>query len=236
MLAAPLRPVFRRWFRIEVRGLEHVPDEGAAVVVANHSGTVAIDAVMLQLALLDEHPAHRSLRLLAGDVVFVMPLVGALARRSGATRATPAHAAALLLAGELVGVFPEGYAGTGKPFGKRYVLQEFGHGGFVTAAARAAAPIVPCAVVGAEEAYPMLADVPQVAQALGLPYFPLTPTFPWLGPLGLVPLPSRWIIEFLPPVVAGAVHDTSEAVRASIQSAVTRLVAERGAAFGCAPT
>lgn len=252
ILAAPLRPVFERWFRVDVRGLEHVPDAGAAVVVANHAGTVAIDAVMLQLALLDHHPAHRSLRLLAGDVVFAMPMLGLLARRSGATRATPAHADALLRDGELVGVFPEGYAGTGKLFRDRYVLQHFGHGGFVAAAARAQAPIVPVAIVGAEESYPMLANVPRLARALGLPYFPLTPTFPWLGPLGLVPLPSRWIIEFLPPVAApddvadladpledgtaaAATADRAgEAVRSSIQAAVDRLVAQRGHAFGTA--
>jgi 1-acyl-sn-glycerol-3-phosphate acyltransferase len=234
---------YRRWFRVRIRGLEHVPAEGAALVVANHSGTLPLDAVMLQAGLHDEHPAQRNLRLLGADLVYEVPLLAALARKSGHTRAAPANADALLAAGELVGVFPEGFKGIGKPFADRYQLRRFGRGGFAAAAIRARVPLIPCAIVGAEEIYPMLGNARQLAELLRLPYFPLTPLFPWLGPVGMVPLPSRWIIEFCPPVSTScyqpgdeadpaAVADLSGRVRGTIQRKLDDLLAERGPAFG----
>jgi 1-acyl-sn-glycerol-3-phosphate acyltransferase len=231
--------LYRQWFRIRMRGLGHVPDAGAALVVANHSGVLPVDAVMLQAGVFADHPAHRNLRLLGADLVYELPGLGALARRSGHARADPASAAALLAAGELVGVFPEGYKGTGKPFSERYQLQRFGRGGFARTAISAGVPIVPCAIVGAEEIYPMIGNSRRAAGLLGLPYFPVTPLFPWLGPLGAIPLPSRWIIEFCDPVpTAGlppgpaAANELAARVRDTIQAKVDELVAERGPAFG----
>jgi 1-acyl-sn-glycerol-3-phosphate acyltransferase len=234
--------LYRNWFRVQSRGLANIPDSGAALVVANHSGVLPFDAVMLQAGIFGEHPAKRNLRLLGADLVYTMPGLSSLARRSGHTRADPVQAHRLLAAGELVGVFPEGFKGIGKPFSERYRLQRFGRGGFARTALQAGAPIVPCAIVGAEEIYPMVGNSRVVADALGLPYFPLTPLFPWLGPLGAVPLPSNWIIEFCEPVATsagplaepdeGLVARVADGVRDTIQAKLDELVAARGPAFG----
>lgn len=237
------RLFYRHWFGIRMQGLEHVPAEGAALVVANHSGTLPLDAIMLQTGLHDEHPAHRNLRLLGADLVYEIPLLSSIARKGGHTRACPANAHRLLRMGEIVGVFPEGFKGIGKPFTDRYQLRRFGRGGFAVTAIRARSPIVPCAIVGAEEIYPMIGDFKPLARLLGLPYFPVTPLFPWLGPLGAVPLPSRWLIEFCPPVPTddyapgdaddpAAVADLSGRVRGIVQRKLDDLIAERGPAFG----
>ena len=195
-----LRVFFKSWFRVEVSGIENLPDTGAALVVANHAGVLPFDGLMASVAVHDNHPAHRDLRLLAADMVFDMPLLGQAARKAGHTMACTADAHRLLAAGELTAVFPEGYKGLGKPFRDRYKLQRFGRGGFVAAALRARAPIVPCSIVGSEEIYPMIADVKLLARLFGLPYFPVTPLFPLAGPLGLVPLPSKWHIQFGEPI------------------------------------
>jgi 1-acyl-sn-glycerol-3-phosphate acyltransferase len=242
VLAPLLRPLYRRWWRVEVRGLEHVPDEGPALVVGNHAGTLPFDAMMVTLALLDEHPAHRSLRTLAADLAFTLPVVAPLARKSGNTLASAEDAERLLQAGELVGVFPEGYKGLGKPFRERYRLQRFGRGGFVEVALRTGAPIVPVAVVGSEEIYPMVANLRRLARLLGLPYFPVTPTFPLLGPLGAVPLPSKWVIEFCPPIPTAryggeavldpmVVFDLTDQVRDTIQQTIYRNLLARPGVF-----
>jgi 1-acyl-sn-glycerol-3-phosphate acyltransferase len=236
------RLFYQQWFRIEMRGLEHVPDEGPALVVANHSGTLPVDAVMLQTGLHDEHPAHRTLRLLGADLVYEVPLLGELARRAGHIRASPANAEALLAAGKAVGVFPEGFKGIGKPFSERYQLRRFGRGGFAATAIKAQVPIIPCAIVGAEEIYPMLGNAKPIAELLKLPYFPITPLFPWLGPLGAVPLPSKWMIEFCSPIPTtdygreladdhAAIADLSGRVRGTVQRKLDDLISERGPAF-----
>ena len=237
------RLLYQHWFGVRMRGLAHVPEAGPALVVANHSGTLPVDAVMLQAGLHDEHPTHRNLRLLGADLVYELPLLAPLARKGGHTRACPANAHVLLRSGELVGVFPEGFKGVGKPFSDRYQLRRFGRGGFVATAIRARVPIVPCAIVGAEEIYPLIGNAKPVAELLGLPYFPITPLFPWLGPVGAVPLPSKWIIEFCPPVsTAGyppgsendpaVIADLSGRVRGTIQRKLDDLLSERGPAFG----
>ncbi|MGO9298111.1 MAG: lysophospholipid acyltransferase family protein, partial [Streptosporangiaceae bacterium] len=192
--------LYRHWFRVQMRGLQHVPGRGAALAVANHSGVLPFDAIMLQAGVFAEHPQHRNLRLLGADLVYALPVLSSLARRSGHVPASPVEAHRLLQAGELVGVFPEGFKGIGKPFSERYQLQRFGRGGFAATALRARVPIVPCAIVGAEEIYPMIANSELAARLLRLPYFPITPLFPWLGPIGAVPLPSNWLVEFCPPV------------------------------------
>ena len=243
VLLPPLRPLYEKWFRVETRGLDNVPDTGAALLVANHSGTVPMDALMTSLALLDHHPAHRHLRLLGADLVFTLPVIAPLARKSGTTLACQADAERLLNSGELVGVFPEGFKGIGKPYSERYKLQRFGRGGFVSAALRAGTPIIPCSIVGAEEIYPMLANAKALARLLGLPYLPVTPTFPLLGPLGAVPLPSKWIIEFGEPIetasLGGAaaaedpmlVFNLTDQVRETIQSTLYTLLMQRRSIF-----
>jgi 1-acyl-sn-glycerol-3-phosphate acyltransferase len=243
-LLIPLaRLLYQQWFRVEMRGLAHVPGTGAAMVVANHSGVLPLDAIMLQTGLHDEHPQHRNLRLLGADLVYELPALGYLARRAGHTPACPANADRLLRDGELVGVFPEGFKGIGKPFSDRYQLRRFGRGGFAVTALRARVPIVPCAIVGAEEIYPMVGNARPLARLLRLPYFPLTPLFPWFGPLGAVPLPSKWIIAFGCPVDTSgytdgawrdpvAIAELTTTVRGSIQARLDELVEERGPAFG----
>lgn len=242
VLMAPLRPLYKNWFRVETVGLQHVPSTGGALVVANHSGTIALDALMTQVALLDEHPAHRHLRMLGANLVFATPFVGELARKSGNTLACNPDAERLLNNGELVGVWPEGFKGIGKPFADRYKLQRFGRGGFVAAAIRTQTPIIPTAIVGAEEIYPMIHNAKTLARLFGLPYFPITPTFPWLGPLGMVPLPSKWIIAFGEPIHTEQ-YDPSAAddpmllfnltdqVRENIQQMLYKLLMQRKGVF-----
>ena len=241
------RPLYRSWFRVRMRGLENVSASGAALVVANHSGVLPLDAIMLQIGIFDEHPQHRNLRLLSADLVYEVPVLAGMARSSGHIRADREDAERQLAAGELVGVFPEGFKGTGKPFRQRYQLQRFGRGGFAALAQQAGVPIIPCAIVGAEEIYPMVGNWQRLARLLGLPYFPVTPLFPWLGPIGAIPLPSNWIIEFCPPVcTAGSRADAggragggdqesvsclADRVRDTIQDKLEELLVERGPAF-----
>jgi 1-acyl-sn-glycerol-3-phosphate acyltransferase len=234
-----LRPLFRRWFRTEVFGIDHVPGLGGALLVANHAGGLwALDAVMAAVAVHDEHPRHRNLRLLAADLVFAAPGLGALARKTGSTLACQDDAERLLESGELVGVFPEGFKGIGKPFRDRYKLQRFGRGGFVAAALRTGAPIVPVSIVGSEEIHPVLANAAPLARLFNLPYFPITATFPWLGPLGLVPLPSKWLIEFGRPIPTAQygvdnaddpmlILELTDRVRETIQASLHRLLGRR---------
>lgn len=239
VLTPAFRPLFERWFRAEVIGIHNVPREGGALLVANHAGALwALDSVMCSLAVHDRHPAHRHLRLLGADLVFSTPVIGELARKAGATLACNDDAERLLAAGELVGVFPEGFKGIGKPFRERYKLQRFGRGGFVAAALAAGVPIVPVSIVGSEEIHPMLGNARTLARVLNLPYFPITPTFPWLGPLGLVPLPSKWYLEFGEPIGTDgygpdAVDDPAllfeltDEVRETIQTTLYRLLLQR---------
>lgn len=233
-----LRFFFNEWFRVEVSGVENLPVDGPALLVANHAGVLPMDALMLSVAVHDHHPARRDLRMLAADLVFDLPVIGPAARKAGHTMACTADANRLLAAGELTAVFPEGYKGLGKGFKDRYKLQRFGRGGFVSAALRTKAPIVPCSIVGSEEIYPMLADVKLLARLLGVPYFPITPLFPLAGPAGLVPLPSKWHIAFGEPIETtdyepGAAEDPmvtfelTDQVRETIQQTLYRLLAGR---------
>jgi 1-acyl-sn-glycerol-3-phosphate acyltransferase len=233
--------LYKDWFRVEVSGAKHLPLDSAALVVGNHSGTIALDALMLVHAVYDEPTVRRHLRLLGADLVFRLPFLSELARKGGATLACAPDAERLLAQGELVGVFPEGFKGVGKRFRDRYKLQRFGRGGFVAAALRTGTPIVPVAIVGAEETYPLLGNIKPLARLMGLPYFPVTPTFPWLGPLGLVPLPSKWLIEFGEPIETAhladqaddpmVVFNLADQVREIIQQTLHELLARRPEAF-----
>ncbi len=237
-----LRVPFKSWFRVEVSGIENLPESGAALVVANHAGVLPFDGLMTSVAVHDHHPTGRDLRLLAADMVFDMPMLGHAARKAGHTMACTSDAHRLLAAGELTAVFPEGYKGLGKPFKDRYKLQRFGRGGFVSAALRTKAPIVPCSIVGSEEIYPMIADVKLLARLLGLPYFPITPLFPLAGPAGLLPLPSKWHIQFGEPIETAAYDESAaedpmvtfeltDQVRETIQQTLYQLLANRRNTF-----
>ena len=236
--------LYAMWWRVEATGTEHVPASGPGLVVANHSGVLPYDGLMLQLAIRHEHPARRLCRMLALDMFALLPVLAPLLSKSGSLRASPENAERLLRQGELLGVFPEGVKGVGKRFRERYKLARFGRGGFVRVALRTGAPIIPCAIVGAEEIHPVIGKADWLGRPFGLPYFPLTPTFPWLGPLGIVPLPTKWSIDFGEPVdlsgygPEGAedpilVNRISESVRASLQRMVDgRLARRRSVWFG----
>jgi 1-acyl-sn-glycerol-3-phosphate acyltransferase len=240
---APLvRPLAERWFRVTWKGLENIPDRGAALLVANHAGTVPVDAVVMKFGMLEHHPARRHVRLLAADLAFRLPFNGPIARKIGSTLATHQDAYRLLAKGELLGVFPEGYKGVGKGWKDRYRLQRFGRGGFIEVALRARAALIPVAIVGSEEIYPMIANARVLARLGGFPYFPITPFFPWLGPLGLIPLPSKWIIEVGQPIPtddlpedawqdAMLVFEMNDRIRDNIQQMLYRNLMDRRSAF-----
>jgi 1-acyl-sn-glycerol-3-phosphate acyltransferase len=194
-----VRLVYRKYWRVDATGVRNVPRRGAALLVSNHAGVLPFDGAMIEMALF-EGGVDRHARALIADWFFGMPMLSWALRRSGQTLGHPSDTHRLLSSGELVLVFPEGIKGTGKLWRERYRLRRFGRGGFAESAIRAGAPIVPISVVGSEELYPMFYDVRPLARLTGFPYFPLTPTWPWLGPLGLVPLPSKWRIQFHDPI------------------------------------
>jgi 1-acyl-sn-glycerol-3-phosphate acyltransferase len=240
LVMTALRPLAEKWFRVQVRGIENIPAAGGALVVSNHSGTVPMDGLMTALVVHDH--SGRFLRMLGADLVFRLPFVGELARKGGVTLASNEDAERMLSHGDLVGVWPEGFKGIGKPFSERYKLQRFGRGGFVSAALHTQVPIVPCSVVGAEEIYPLVGNIPALARLLGVPYLPITPLFPWLGPLGMIPLPSKWLIEFGEPIRTDSypdgaaddpmlVFDVTDQVRETIQQTLYALLMERSNAF-----
>ena len=234
--------LYDRWWRVRVAGVENVPAHGRAMLAANHAGILPWDATMMSLALRREHPLPRYPRFLVLDWAFELPYVSVIMRKVGGVVASPHNALRLLEEDELVAAFPEGIKGTGKAFSERYRLQRFGRGGFVEVALRSGAPIVPVAIVGSEEIYPKLGEAPLLARILGAPYFPITPTFPWLGPLGVVPLPSKWRIEFCEPIDTASygpaaaddralVLELSERVRETIQRRLYEGLVKRGPTF-----
>jgi 1-acyl-sn-glycerol-3-phosphate acyltransferase len=229
----------RSYFRIEVSGLENIPANGRGLVVANHSGTLPYDGIMLMHAVRSEHPRHREVRPLVEDFVFYLPWLGTIVNRLGGVRACPENAERLLRQDHLIAVFPEGVKGIAKVYRKRYQLQRFGRGGFVKLALRCDSPIIPAAIVGAEEIHPVITHVSWLAKNLGLPSLPITPTFPVLGPLGLVPIPTKWFIRFGAPLYFNSeygveaandrilVNRLAENVRSSIQEMLDGLLGQR---------
>jgi 1-acyl-sn-glycerol-3-phosphate acyltransferase len=235
--------LYEVWWRVDTTGVNNVPGHGRALLVSNHAGALfPFDASMILAAIMKEHPLPRWARFMVLDWAFVLPYLSSFMRRVGGVPASPFNAMGLLRQDELVMVFPEGVKGTGKPFSERYRLQRFGRGGFVEVALRTGSPIVPVAVVGSEEIYPKIGDSRTLAKAIGAPFAPITPTFPWLGPLGLIPLPSRWRIEFCEPIDIShhgpeaaddrrVVFDVSEQVRETIQGKLYENLAQRRSAF-----
>lgn len=234
--------VYRNWWRVRAIGVENVPAEGRALLVSNHAGVIPYDGAMVRAALLLEHPQPRHARALVLNGIFSMPGASWLVRRTGNTLAHNSDALRLLESDELVLVFPEGAKGTGKPYADRYRLRRFGRGGFVEMALRTGSPIIPISIVGSEEIHPNLGEIPGLARLLGMPYAPVTPTFPWLGPAGLIPLPSSWIIEFHAPLRLSAEERAgagdpavmlaiSDRVRDVIQAGVYRNLKRRKSVF-----
>jgi 1-acyl-sn-glycerol-3-phosphate acyltransferase len=230
--------LYEKYFRVEIQGAERIPSEGRCLLVANHSGTLPLDGMMLRQAIRREHPRRRELRWLAEDAIFHFPFLGSMYSRLGAVRACQENAERLLDHGALVAVFPEGMKGIGKLFKQRYKLQRFGRGGFVKLCLRTRTPVVPIAVIGGEETNPMLTRIEYLTKAIGVPYVPVTPTFPLLGPLGLVPAPTKWrIVVGQPLEVDGYGAESSEdeilvgrlteQVRSAIQGMLDRALAER---------
>jgi 1-acyl-sn-glycerol-3-phosphate acyltransferase len=231
------------WWRVQVEGVRNVPSHGRALLVANHAGSIfPFDASMMTMAIMKEHPLPRWPRFMVLDWAFELPFLSSFIRRVGGVPASPHNATRLLRSDEMLMVFPEGVKGTGKPFSERYRLQRFGRGGFAEVALRTGSPIVPVAVVGSEEIYPKLGESRTLARAIGAPFVPLTPTFPWLGVLGVIPLPSRWRIEFCPAIDVSdhppeaaedrrVVFDLVERVRETIQAKLYENLVRRGSAF-----
>lgn len=192
--------LYYNYWRVTAKGLNHIPSEGRGLIVSNHSGTLPYDGAMITAAVVNDHPSRRDVRFLVEDFVYHFPFLGTFMYRTGGVRACPENAERLLLKNHLVTVFPEGVKGIGKLYKNRYRLQRFGRGGFIKLALRTNSPVIPTAVLGAEEIHPIIYKSTLLAKPLGIPYLPVTPTLPWLGPLGLVPLPSKWMIVFGEPI------------------------------------
>lgn len=234
--------LFEKYWRVSVEGLENVPSEGPCLLVANHSGMLPLDAWMIQFAVSELHPAGRLVRFLVEEWFTSQPFISYNMARMGQVRGSQVNAERLLNRGELVGLFPEGIKGIGKTYRERYHLQRFGRGGTVRLAMKTKAPLLPVAVLGAEETYPVLFTSGFVANLLRMPYFPVTPLFPLLGPLGFLPLPSKWTIRFGERIPLGdfslgaweddiLVNTLNENVRQTIQEMLSELVQRRRSLF-----
>jgi len=229
----------RHYFRVDVEGTRNIPSEGRCLIVGNHSGgPLPYDGLVLRTAVRREHPTHRELRWLAEDFIYYLPFVGTMMSRLGAVRACQENAERVLRKGGALLVFPEGEKGVGKLYRNRYRLQRFGRGGYVRLGLRTRTPIIPVAVVGAEEANPVLYRIEYMAKALGLPFLPVTPTFPALGPVGLLPAPTKWTIRFGEPITFDGygpqsaddeilVRRLSDQVRGAIQGMLDRTLGDR---------
>jgi 1-acyl-sn-glycerol-3-phosphate acyltransferase len=235
--------MYRSYFRVSTQGLENVPSAGRTLLAANHSGVLPWDSVMIASAVLEEHAAPRITRVLYAPSALALPGLPRALETFGQVCDTSANVLRLLEDDQLACVFPEGMNGLGKLFTARYKLARFRRSGSVALALQTGTPIVPVAVVGAEETYLMLADAQPLAQMLRLPFFPITPLFPWLGPLGLIPLPTKWSISFGEPIPTAAYGPDSAAdpllvsrlcvqLRERIQSMIDAQLAARESVFG----
>jgi 1-acyl-sn-glycerol-3-phosphate acyltransferase len=243
-----VRPVLeflhQKYWRVETTGVYHIPDEGCAILVANHSGQLPWDAMMLGVSVYNEHPAQRLVRTLYADWFPTLPFVSSFLTKMGQVLATEDNGDRLLEQGEVISVFPEGIKGVSKLYKNRYRLARFGRGGYIRMALRKQAPIIPVSIVGAEEIYISLAKSEAIAKTIGLPFFPISVTWPWLGPLGFVPFPTKWYIDIGEPVPmdeyqAGDANNLmlisliNDQVRNIVQQMVfTRLAQRRSVLFG----
>jgi 1-acyl-sn-glycerol-3-phosphate acyltransferase len=238
IVRAVYEPLYRNWFRVEWEGMEQIPSDGGALLVANHAGAIPSDAPAIMHGI--ETELDRPVYGLAEYVFRTLPVVGTWWARAGGVTANPHNAYRLLREQrQLALVFPEGTKGTSKPYTERYQLRRFGRGGFVEIAMRAGVPVVPIAVVGAEESMPILFNIPRLAKALGVPYVPVTANMALLGPLGAIAyFPAKFKIRVLEPVhfdVApdqprysrSKVMDHAEDIRERIQAALYDMLRSR---------
>jgi 1-acyl-sn-glycerol-3-phosphate acyltransferase len=235
--------LYERYWRVELHGLEHVPDEGPCLLVANRSGLLPYDGLMVSHAIHRNHPRGRYPRFLVADWLITLPFVQPYLARLGGVRACRENAERLIASGHYVVVFPEGVKGAAKVFRERYRLKRFGRGGVVRVALENRVPLIPLGIVGAEEAHPVLFKWGTPARALGLPFLPVTPTFPLLGPLGFLPLPTKWVIRFgeplpvehLEPEAAGdelLISRMTEELRSRIQTLLDTGLSDRESVWG----
>lgn len=237
-----LKPFFDflyfKYWRVQTTGIENVPDEGRGLIVGNHSGALPYDGAMIGITILNEHAVREDARFLVENFVYYMPFLGSYMYRLGGVRACPENAERLLENEKLLVVFPEGVKGLGKYYKDRYQLQRFGRGGFVRLCIKTKSPLIPVGIVGAEEIHPILYKSNTLAKLVGAPYIPITPTFPLLGLLGLIPLPSKWFIHFGEPMNFEkysldtlndgiTIHELSENVRVQIQEILINLLKQR---------
>ncbi len=231
-------PVYSSWFRVEWEGIDKIPAAGGALLVGNHAGAIPSDAPVIMHGI--ETELGRPVYGLADYFFRGLPVVGTLWSRAGGVPARPDNAYRLLHdQKKLALVFPEGEKGPSKPYAQRYRLQRFGRGGFIEIAMRAGVPVVPIAVVGSEETMPLLWQIPQLARALRVPYFPVTANMVLMGPVGLaVPFPAKFRLRVLDPVTfdvepgrerypKSEVLEESERIRESMQHALDDMLRRR---------
>ena len=234
--------LYTNYWRVDLAGLSNLPEQGPCLLVANHSGLLPYDGLMLTHAIEQRHPSGERPRFLVADWLMTLPFVQPYLARLGGVRACRENAERLLEAGRFVIVFPEGVKGAAKVFRERYRLKRFGRGGVIRVALETRAPLLPVGIVGAEEAHPILFKWrPPVS--FGLPFVPITPTFPWLGPFGALPLPSKWVVRIgaplrLDPLGPGDARDElllsrlTEELRGEIQALVDAGLRERESVWG----
>jgi 1-acyl-sn-glycerol-3-phosphate acyltransferase len=201
--------LYEKWWRVQTSGTENIPPQGRAMIVANRGGIFPFDGAMLKLSVRILHPSRRTVRFLVENYFYHAPFLGVILTRYGAIRASYENARRLLRDDHLIAVFPEGIQGLGKLYRHRYQLQRFARAGFIKLAIEERSPIIPSAIVGSEEIYPLIARIPNLRGPFSLPFFPITPFFPWLGPLGLIPLPVRWRIIIGEPFLDHLKHSPS---------------------------
>jgi 1-acyl-sn-glycerol-3-phosphate acyltransferase len=234
--------LYKTYWRVQTSGMENVPEEGRALLVSNHSGQLPWDGAMVGAAIYNEHANQRLVRTLYATWFPTLPFLSGLFVKMGQVLASEENGIRLLERDELVAVYPEGYKGVGKLFRDRYRLARFGRGGYVRMALKTGAPIIPVSVVGAEETYISLAKVDFLAKMIGFPYFPISPTFPWLGPIGFIPLPTKWYIDFGAPIPTDSygpgaannmmlVSQLSDQVRNIIQNMIYARLSQRKSVF-----
>jgi len=230
--------LYYKYWRVKTTGIENIPNDGRGLIVGNHSGTLPYDGSMLAAAIYNEHPVRKDARFLVENFVFHMPMLGSFMYRIGGVRACPENAQRLLEKEHLVIVFPEGVKGIGKYYTERYKLQRFGRGGFIKLCLKTNSPVIPVGIVGAEEIHPIVHKSNMLAKTIGVPYIPITPTFPLLGLLGIIPFPTKWSIHFGSPISFKKlpkdtidndlqIHKLSENVRNEIQKILIELLKQR---------
>jgi 1-acyl-sn-glycerol-3-phosphate acyltransferase len=233
--------LYEHYWRIELHGIDQIPDAGPCLLVANRSGLLPYDGLMVSYAIWRMRSKLRP-RFMVADWLITLPFVQPYLARLGGVRACRENAERLIRSGEAVLVFPEGQKGAAKVFRERYRLKRFGRGGVVRVALETRVPIIPIGIVGAEEAHPILFKWGTPGRVVGLPFLPVTPTFPLLGPLGFLPLPSKWVIRIGEPIsithlAPDAARDEllisrmNEELRSEIQALIDTGLSDRGSVW-----